>query len=132
MPERGHHAPDLPVASFIECQLDLALPGAVRVLLAAHQPDILGRPRHAVVEHDAPAQTLQRVVARDARHSDPVRFRDMVARVGHLEQKVAVVGQKDEALTVGIQPPDRPQHRLAADVYEIGHHLPGMAVRVRA
>ena len=130
--ERSHHAPNLAVTAFVNCQLDFALPGAVRVLLAAYQSDILGRPRHAVVKHDASAQTLQRVVARHTRHGYPVRFRDMVARMGHLKQEIAVISQKDETFAVRIEPPDRPQHRFSADVHQIRHHLAGMAVRVRA
>ena len=130
--ERGHHAANLTVAAFVDRQLDLALPGAIRVLLAAHKPHVLGRPRHAVVKHDAPAQTLQRIVAGNARNSHPVRLRDMVARMGHLEQEVAVVGQKDQPFAVRVQTSDRPQHRLSADVHQIRHHLPCVAVRVRA
>ena len=83
--EGGHHAADLPVAAFVDRQLDFALPGAVGVLLAAHETHILGRTRHAVVKHDAPAETLQRIVAGNARDGHPVRFGDMVARVGHLK-----------------------------------------------
>ena len=56
----------------------------------------------------------------------------MIARMGQLEQKVAVVGEKDQPLAVRIETPDRPQHRLAADVYEVRHHLPVTSVRVGA
>ena len=130
--ERGHHAANLTVAAFVDRQLDLALPGAVRVLLAAHETHIFGGPRHAVVKHNASAQTLQRIVAWYARHGYPIRFRDMIARMGHLEQKIAVVGEEDQALTVRVEASDRPKHRLSTDVHQICHHLSGMAVRVRA
>ena len=133
MAERGHHAAHLPVAAFVNGQLDIGLPaGAVGACLAPQQPDILGRPGQAVVEHDAPAQALQSVFGRDAGDGNAVRFRDMVARVGQLEQKIPVIREEDQPLAVGIQPPDRPQHRLAADVHQIRDHLPGVAVRVGA
>ncbi len=117
MAESHHHAAHLSVAALIDGQLHFPLPRAVLVLLAAQQADILGRLCHAVVQHDAPPQTPQRIFAGNARHGDPIRFRDMIARMRHLEQKVAVVGQKDQAFAVGVQTPHGTQHRLAADVY---------------
>ncbi len=83
--EGSHHAAHLPVAALINSQLHFPLPGAVGVLLAAHQPDVLGGLCHAVVQHDAAPQALQGVFTRDAGYGNPVRFRDMVARVGHLK-----------------------------------------------
>lgn len=128
-----HHAAHLPVAAFVDGQLNVRLTArAVRVRLASQQADVLGGPRHAVVQHDAPAQPLQSVFGGNAGHGNAVGLRNMVARVGQLEQKVAVVGQKNQAFAVGIKPSDRPQHRLSADVYQVRHHLPGVAVRVGA
>ena len=133
MTQSGHHPAHLPVAAFVDRQLNIRLPaGAVRVRLAPQQADVFGRPRHAVVQHDAPAQPLQGVFAGNARHGNAVGLRNMVARMGQLEQKVAVVGEKNQPLTVGVKPPDRPQHRLSADVHQVRDHLPGVAVRVGA
>ena len=133
MPQRRHHAAYLPVAALVEGQLDLRLPpGTVRVGLAAQEADILGGLRHAVIEHDAAPEAAQRVFVRHARHGDPVGLRDMITRVGHLKQKIAVVGQEDEALAVGVESSDRTQHRLAPNINKICDHLPGMAVRVGA
>ena len=57
--ERGHHAAHLPVAAFVNGQLNVCLTArAVGVRLAPQQPNILRRARHAVVQHDAPAQAL--------------------------------------------------------------------------
>lgn len=131
--EGSHHAAHLPVAAFVNGQLNIRLPArAVRVRLAPQQADVLGGPRHAVVEHDSPAQALQGVFGRNTRHRNAVGLRDMIARVGQLEQKIAVVGQKNQAFAVGIETPDRPQHRLAADVYQVRHKLPVASVRVGA
>ena len=117
MTKRGHHPAHLPVAALVNRQLELRLPGAAFVLLASQQPDILGRLRHTVVQHDSAPQTLQGIFAGNAGNRDPVGFRDMVALVRHLKQKVAIIGQKDQAFAVGVQTPDRAQHRLAADVH---------------
>ena len=94
--ERGHHTAHLPVAALVNGQLNIRLPArAVRVGLAPQQAHVLGGPRHAVVEHDAPAQALQGVFGGNASHRDAVRLRNMVARVGQLEQEVAVIREKD-------------------------------------
>ena len=58
MAESGHHPAHLPVAAFVNRQLDFPLPGAALVLLAAQQADVLSRLCHAVVEHDAAPQTF--------------------------------------------------------------------------
>ena len=92
MAERGHHAAHLPVAAFVEGQFQFRLPGGALVLLASQQADVLRRLCHAVVQHDAAPQTPERVVAGNAGNRNPIGFRDMVARMGHLEQKVAIIG----------------------------------------
>ncbi len=130
--ESRHHAAHLPVAALIDGQLHFPLPRAVRVLLAAQQANILGGLCHAVVQQDAAPQTSERIFAGNARHGDSIRFRDMVTRMRHLEQEVAVVGQKDQAFAVGVEAANGTQHRLAADVYQIRHHLARVAVRVGA
>lgn len=128
-----HHAAHLPVAAFVNGQLNVRLTArAVRVGLAPQQAHVLGRSRHAVVQHDAPAQALQGIFAGNARNGNAVGFRNMVARVGQLEQKITVIGEKNQPFAVSVEPPDRPKHWLSADVYQVRHHLPGMAVRVGA
>ncbi len=84
--KRSHHAADLPVAAFVNSQLDIGLSArAVRVRLAPQQANVLRRPGHAVVEHDASAQTLQGIFGRDTGNRNAVRFRDMVAGMGQLK-----------------------------------------------
>ena len=117
MPDGGQHPAHLPVAALVDGQLDLAHPAAVHVLFAAQQADVLGGAGQAVVEHDPLPQTRQRVGVGDALYLRPVGLGDVVARVGQLEQEVAVVGQEDQPLAVGVQPAHGPQHRLAADVH---------------
>ena len=102
-----HHAAHLPVAAFVNRQLKLRLAaGAVWIWLAAQKADVLGRPRHAVIEHDPPAQALQSVFAGNAGDGNPVGLRNMVARVGQLEQKIAVIGEENQSFAVGVQTPD--------------------------
>jgi hypothetical protein len=55
----------------------------------------------------------------------------MVARMGQLKQKIAVIGQKDQPFTVLIEPPHRAQHRLPADVDQICDQTPCMGIRTR-
>ena len=81
--ERGHHAAHLPVAAFVDRQLNVRLTArAVRVGLAPQQTHVLGRTGHAVVQHDAPAQAFQSVFTGNTRHRNAVGLRNMVARVG--------------------------------------------------
>jgi hypothetical protein len=56
----------------------------------------------------------------------------MVARMSQFEQKIAIVGEKNQTFTISIQAPDRTQHRLTADVHQIRDHLPSMTVRIGA
>lgn len=131
--ERGHHTAHLTIAAFIDRQLKVRLSArAVRVRFAAQEAHIFGRPCHAVVEHDAPAQPLQSFFCGNAGDGNAVRFRYVVARVSHLKQKIAVVSEKDQPFAVGIQAANGAQHRLSANVYQVRYHLPGVAVRVGA
>jgi len=125
----GQHPAYLPVASLVDGQFHLAHPAAVHILFAAQQADVLGRPGQAVVEHDPLPQTPQCVGVGDALHLRPVSLGDMVAWVGQLEQEIAIIGQEDQPLAVGIQPAHRPQHRLPTDVHQIRHKPSGVGVR---
>ena len=127
----GEHPAHLPVAALVDGQLDLSDAGPVYVLLAAQQADVFGRASQAVFQHDPFAETRQGVGIRNALHLDPVGLGDVVARVGQLEQEVAVVGQEDQALAVGVQAAHGPQHGIAADVNQFCHQPPGMRVGAR-
>ncbi len=136
MPHCGQHAPHLPVAPFKDGQFDLraAFVGGGRVFprfrlssrvgaRGTHRPDCdaFRAARRAVFQHDAPAQPAQDVGRRHAAHFGPVRFGDMILGVGHLVQKVAVVGKKDQALAFRVQSPDRAQHGAGRQFHQIGH-----------
>ena len=100
--ERRQHPAHLTVAAFINGQLHFSLPCAALVLLATQQAHILGGPGHAVVQHDSAPEPPQCLFAGNARNGHAVCFWHMVARMGQLEQKIAVVGQKDQPFTVGV------------------------------
>ncbi len=131
MPHRREHSPDLTVAAFINGQFQLGYPSPAGILFAANQANILGRARHAVIQQDSFAETLDVRGIGYPLHRHAVGFRNMVARMGQLEQKIAVISQKDQSFTVFVQPPHGPQHRLPADVDQIRHQPPGMGVGAR-
>ena len=128
MADRCQHPTHLPVAALVDSQFHLALARAVYVLLATQEADVLGGAGQAVFEHDPLPKTRQGIGIGDALHLHPVRFGDMVARVGQLEQEVAIIGQEDQPVTVGVQAAHGPQHRLAANIHEVGHQPPGVGV----
>lgn len=128
MADGGQHPAHLAIASFINGQLDLGHSGAAHIFFAVQETDIFGGPGQAVIEHDAFPQTLQLLRRGDALHLHPIRLRHMVTRMRQLVQKVAVIGQKDQALAVGVQTPHRAQHRLAPNVYKFGHKTTGMGI----
>ena len=128
MADGGEHPADLTVATFIEGQLQLGHPGPAGVFLAAYQADILRGACHTVVQQNALADSLQIRGIGYTLHRDSVSLRDMITRVRQLKQKIAVVGQKDQSFTVGVETPHGPQHRLPADVYEFRHETPRMRV----
>jgi len=102
--EGREHPADLTVAAFEDRQLDYRLPCSVRALpfsvalVAAAETDILSGLSRAVFEINPSAQNVQRLLGRNAAHLRPVGLWDMVARVGQAVQKLAVVGQEDQAL----------------------------------
>lgn len=55
-----------------------------------------------------------------------------MARVRHLEQKVAVVGKENQAFAVGVEPSDGAQHRFALQVYQLRDEPSRMNVFARA
>ncbi len=131
MTKRLHHPAHLPVAAFINREFQCGPARAVGILFAAQQAHILSRPGQAVIQHDSLAEPLQRLGIGHALHLHAVGLRDVVAGVGHLEQEIAVVGHKNQPVAVGVQPPHRAQHGLAADVHQIRHQPSGVRVRAR-
>ncbi len=131
MAERLHHAAYLPVAAFINREFQRGPPGSVGILFAAQQAHILGGLAHAIIQHDPLTQPLQCLGIRHALHFHAVCLRDMVARMGHLEQEIAVVGHKDQTIAISIETPDGAQHGLAANVHQIRHEPPSVRVRAR-
>ena len=108
----GEHPAHLPLAALKDGQFDfgLRLLFGVRFVTGLDHPpdvDVFGGRGGAVVEHQALRQPRQGGLVRDAAHDGAVRLGDVVLRVGQMVQKVAVVGQKDQAVRVGVQPPDR-------------------------
>ena len=69
---------------------------------------------HAVVELDAVAQAAQPAGRhRPAVDLDEVLLLDAVARVGDAVGQLAVVGEQQQSLGVGVEPPDGEHPRLA-------------------
>ena len=128
MADGCQHPTHLPVSALVDSQLHLALARAVYVLLAAQQADIFGGAGQAVFEHDPLPQARQGIGIGDALHLHPVRFGDMVARVGQLEQEVTIIGQEDQPVAVGVQAAHGPQHRLAANIHEVRHQPPRVGI----
>lgn len=137
MAEGREHSADLAVAAFEDRQLDYRLPCPIRALpfavalVAAAETDILGRLGRAVFEVDPPAQDVQRFLGRNAAHLRPIGLWDMVARVGQTVQKLAVVGQEDQAFRVNVQSPDRAEHRLIAQIHQVRDKLGRMRILQR-
>jgi hypothetical protein len=131
MPHRREHSPNLTVTPFIDGQFQLGYPSPTGVLFAANQPDILGGTRHAVIQQDSLAETLDIRGIGYPLHRNTVGFRNMVARMGQLKQKIAVISQKYQPFTVLVEPTHRTQHRLPADVNQICDQTPGMGIRTR-
>ena len=103
----GHRVADLveqpahdPVAALVDGQLhDRALPRRREHLGRGH----LDR---AVLEPDPGQQATHRRLLHDAGHLGDVGLLQLVRRVGDPLGEVAVVGQQDEALGVGVEPAD--------------------------
>ena len=128
MADLGHHAPDLPVTTLKNGQLDLGIAGFTGFGRGPDDTNALGRLRQAVRQDDTLPQSFQRLRRRDAQHFRPVGFRHVVTRVGQLEQEITVVGQENQAFRGGIQAPDRAQHDTLPKIYQIRDQPPGMGV----
>ena len=94
--------------------------------MTAAKANILCRLGRAVFKIDAPAQDIQGFLGRNAADLRSIGFRDVVARVGQTVQKLPIVGQEDQTFRVNIQPANRAQHGLVAQVYQIRHEACGV------
>ncbi len=162
--DHGQHPPHLPVAAFIDRQLDLGLRlgrgfrrdgvplSLCRRLRGGHRPpprpprdaldrlvlehpaqmNILRRRGGAVIQHHAARQPGEVLRRGDAVYDGAVRLGDVMLRVGQLVEEVTVVGQKDQPFGVGIEPPNRAQHRLAGKVDQVRDQSRGVGVAARA
>ena len=90
----------------------------------------LRRRRHAVVELDAVAQPADRPGAdRTAADGGQVLLVDAVAGVGDAVGQLAVVGQQQQALGVGVEPADREHPRLGRHELDDGRAAVGVLGR---
>lgn len=132
MAQCGEHAAHLTVTTFEDRQLDLRLPHPVRALpfavtlVAAAKADILCRLGRAIFEIDSPAQDIQGFLGRNAADLRPVGFRDMIAWMGQTVQEFTVIGQENQAFRINVQPADRAQHGLVAQIHQIRYEACGM------
>ncbi len=121
MADGGHHAAYLTVAAFKDGQFHFRQAALGGFRRGADDADALGGLGRAVFQVDATAQNIQRSLCRDASDFCAIGFGDMVARMGQLEQKVAVVSEEDQALGIGVQPAYGAQHRLVAQICKFRH-----------
>ncbi len=105
VPDSGEHALDLVLAAFVEGELELPRPEAADV----------GGGRGPIVELDARAEALERLLGGLAFDLDLVDLLDAVARMGEPVRQRAVVGQEQSARGVGVQPADRHDPRSVVD-----------------
>ena len=118
MADRLAHAPHLAVAALVDREAQQR---------RRRRSDDLGRRGEAVVELDALAQPAQRAPATaspstSARYS----FSTPKRRVGEPVGEVAVVGEQQQALGVGVEAPDREHPGLGR--HEVDHGRPALRV----
>ena len=97
MADRREHALDLVLAAFVHRQLDAVRAEAARA----------GGRGRAVVELDAVAEPLERLVGRLALDLGLVDLLDLVARMGEPVRELAVVREQERAGGIGVEPADR-------------------------
>jgi len=79
--------------------------------------DVLGGGGHAVLQEHPLRQFLQGGGVGDAPDVGAVSFRDVVLGVRQFIKKVAVVGEKNQAVRVRVQAPHGPQQGTAGQVH---------------
>ncbi len=120
MADRLEHPLDLVVAALVEDELDAAAAEAARPR----------RRGEAVVELDAVAQPLQRLLVRVALDLRDVRLLDAVARMGEPVRERAVVREQERSGRVGVEPSDRDDARLVG--HELDDGRPSLRVAARS
>jgi len=101
MPDGVAHVPDLAVAAFPNRELDYAA-RAARGFEDPQQPDAR-RQGAAPLDLDAPPQPIEIAIVGHARNLCLVRALQFVPRMRHTLGELAVVGQQDEALGIGVE-----------------------------
>ena len=127
----GQHPPHLPVAALIDRQFDIRRPLPFRAFRRAEGAQDVGALRrggHAVLQHHAAHQAAQIVGVGNAGDGGAIRFGDMVARVSQTVQKIAVVGQKNQPLAVGVEAAHWAQQGLSLEVYQVGDDMGGVDI----
>ena len=119
MPDRLAHAAHLAVAALVDRDAQEA---------GVEQRD-LGRRGEAVVELDALAQAAERAAVRLALDLDEVLLVDAEARVREAVGEVAVVGEQQQALGVGVEPADREHPGLGG--HQVDDRRPALGVATR-
>jgi uncharacterized protein with GYD domain len=108
--DRGQHPLDLVLAALVDRELDPARP---------EPADARGRSR-TVVQLDARAKPLERVVGGLALDLGLVDLLDLVARMREPVRELAVVGEQERSGRVGVQPPDGDDPRGMLDELDDG------------
>ena len=114
------HPLHLVLAAFVDAELDAAGPEAAGVRGA----------RRPVVELDAVAEPLERLVGGVALDLGLVDLLDLVARMGEPVRQLAVVGEQERAGRVGVEPADGDDPRRVVD--ELDDGAAGPAGRARS
>src|SRR5215213_632788 len=114
--DRLESPPDDVLASLVQHDLDEGLPR-----LGVDQPEAVD-PHRPVLQLDALAQPLADVAGDRAGHLGEVGLRHGVRRVLQAVRQLSVVGQQDQALGLGVQPPDveQPLRAVADEVAQRG------------
>ena len=115
MAHRGHHAPHLPVLPLVDRDLYIRRSACGKGL---HQPHPLRRRRDTVVQFHPLGQSLERLPGRCPGDRREIGFRNVKARMGEVMDKGAVVREKEQPLTLGVEPTHRAQQWLAGKVHK--------------
>ena len=131
----GQHPPHLPVAALENGQFDFRRPlpsltrlGVSRRAKGTDDADTLGGRRHPIFQQHTLGKTGQRGGVGDARDGGAVGLGNVVAGVSQAVQELAIIGQKDQPLAVGVQTPDGPQQGLALEVHQVRDDARGVDV----
>ena len=119
------HAPHLPVASFVDRDLDRA------VLLSSRERAHATRSApHAGLELDAARQPLDHARRRHAIHAHAVHLLDSVPRMHEVMGELTVVGEQQQPARVGVEPAHRKHPRAGRQ--ELGDRAALLGIVQRA